>query len=74
MADYMCFQEQFPGSIFDCDHWLVTGSPSGVYEEHKPWVRRLNEFVRKILDLEKAGPRLIAFCYVRSRSCNETRC
>ncbi|NEX47268.1 type 1 glutamine amidotransferase [Pseudotabrizicola algicola] len=35
----------FPGSVHDCDGWLITGSKHGVYEDH-PWIAPLEAFIR----------------------------
>ncbi len=42
---YKVVQGEFPGSIHDCDGWLITGSRHGVYEDH-PWIAPLEEFIR----------------------------
>ena len=35
----------FPGSVRDCDGWLITGSRHGTYEDH-PWIAPLERFIR----------------------------
>lgn len=42
---YSVLENHFPSSERECDAWLVTGSPNGVYEE-LPWMLRLQEFLR----------------------------
>ncbi|WP_103334201.1 type 1 glutamine amidotransferase [Pseudotabrizicola formosa] len=36
----------FPGTVQDCDGWLITGSKHGAYEDH-PWIPPLEEFIRQ---------------------------
>lgn len=36
----------FPGSIRDCDGWLLTGSRHGAYEDH-PFIKPLEAFIRE---------------------------
>ena len=40
---------EMPGSIYDCEGWLITGSKHGVYE-NLDWMLELQEFIRKIAD------------------------
>lgn len=35
----------FPGSVNDCDGWLITGSKHGAYENHT-WIPPLEDFIR----------------------------
>jgi GMP synthase-like glutamine amidotransferase len=37
---------KFPGSVHDCDGWLLTGSRHGVYED-LPFIAPLEDFVRR---------------------------
>jgi GMP synthase-like glutamine amidotransferase len=37
---------QFPGTVHECDGWLITGSRHGAYEDH-PFIRPLEDFIRK---------------------------
>jgi GMP synthase-like glutamine amidotransferase len=36
----------FPGSVTECDGWLITGSRHGAYEDH-PWIPPLEDFIRE---------------------------
>ncbi|MCB6178873.1 type 1 glutamine amidotransferase [Rhodobacter sp. Har01] len=36
---------QFPGSVHDCEGWLITGSRHGAYEDH-PFIKPLEDFIR----------------------------
>ena len=42
---YRVVEGEFPGSINDCEGWLITGSRHGAYEDH-PWIPPLEEFIR----------------------------
>ena len=37
---------EFPGSVTECEGWLITGSRFGAYEGH-PWIPPLEDFIRK---------------------------
>ncbi|MEZ5778141.1 MAG: type 1 glutamine amidotransferase [Paracoccaceae bacterium] len=37
---------EFPGSVHDCDGWLITGSRHGAYEDH-PFIKPLEDFIRE---------------------------
>ena len=39
----------FPLNHNDCDGWIVTGSPHGVYEEHS-WIPIMSQLIRDIYD------------------------
>ena len=39
----------FPLNHNDCDGWIVTGSPHGVYEEHS-WIPIVSQLIRDIYD------------------------
>lgn len=39
----------FPLNYNDCDGWIVTGSPHGVYEEHS-WIPIVSQLIRDIYD------------------------
>jgi GMP synthase-like glutamine amidotransferase len=36
---------EFPGSVRDCEGWLITGSRHGAYEDH-PFIPPLEDFIR----------------------------
>ncbi len=56
---YDVYLEAFPERVDDCDAWLITGSPQGVYERDG-WMLRLEAFVR-----DAAGARVpqIGICF-----------
>ena len=49
----------FPGSTFESEGWLITGSRHGVYEDHK-FIQPLEEFIRSIQ--QKKIP-LLGICF-----------
>ena len=49
----------FPGSPFEAEGWLITGSRHGVYEDHK-FIQPLEEFIR-IIEQEKIP--LLGICF-----------
>lgn len=49
----------FPSSVDDCDAYLITGSPSGVYDE-EDWIARLKDFIPLAYT---AGKKLIGICF-----------
>lgn len=42
---------EFPGSVTDCDGWLLTGSRHGAYEDH-PFIKPLEAFIRDAYAME----------------------
>ncbi len=50
---------QFPGSVHDCDGWLITGSKHGAYEDH-PFIAPLEKLVR---DIYAADIPLVGVCF-----------
>ena len=49
----------FPGSPFEAECWLITGSRHGVYEDHK-FIRPLEKFIRRI---EEEKIPLLGICF-----------
>lgn len=39
---------EFPGSVHDCEGWLITGSRHGAYESH-PFIPLLEAFIRDVI-------------------------
>ncbi len=56
---YSVIQGEMPGSIYDCEGWLITGSRHGVYED-LDWMLALQGFIR---DLYEAKVPLIGICF-----------
>jgi len=49
----------FPGSIHDCDGWLITGSKHGAYEDH-PFILPLEALIREIYNADLP---LVGVCF-----------
>ncbi len=45
--DYSVVTGTLPGSINECEGWLVTGSKHGAYEDHD-WIPKLEDFIREV--------------------------
>ena len=56
---YEVAQGEFPESPTDCDVWVITGSPRGVYD-HNVWIVQLLQFVRASY---AAGTKLVGICF-----------
>lgn len=50
---------EFPQSVEECDGWVITGSPSSVYESLN-WIADLESLVRAI---DQAGIPLVGICF-----------
>lgn len=48
-----------PGSLADCDGWVISGSPASVYED-LDWIRTGEEIVRSALDEERP---MVGICF-----------
>ncbi|WP_127104551.1 type 1 glutamine amidotransferase [Pararhodobacter zhoushanensis] len=58
-ARYRVLGMEFPGSVHDCDGWLITGSKHGAYEDH-PFIAPLEQFIR---DAFAAGVPVAGVCF-----------
>ncbi|MDI3324859.1 gamma-glutamyl-gamma-aminobutyrate hydrolase family protein [Pontibacterium granulatum] len=59
---YRCYEVLrgcFPEDASDCDAWLITGSPSSVYE-NLPWMQRLQTLILTIVEQQQP---LIGICF-----------
>jgi len=56
---YSAVRGEMPGSINDCDGWLITGSRHGAYEK-LDWMLVLEGFIR---DLYRASVPLVGICF-----------
>ncbi|MEM7343881.1 MAG: GMP synthase [Chloroflexota bacterium] len=45
LIEYRITEGEFPKSAQDCDAFLITGSPKGVYDD-EPWIEELGTFIR----------------------------
>ena len=56
---YQIAQGQFPTSPDECDAYIITGSPRGVYNTDD-WIAVLSQFIR---DSYRAGIKLVGICF-----------
>ncbi|AKS46143.1 GMP synthase-Glutamine amidotransferase [Octadecabacter temperatus] len=56
---YAVLNDDFPGTVTDCDAWLITGSASSAYE-NLPWIARLEDFIRTAKD---AHVPMVGICF-----------
>jgi GMP synthase-like glutamine amidotransferase len=55
---YRAKDGELPGAVTDCEAWLITGSPAGVYDE-RPWIAPLLDFLRAA----KGRAALVGICF-----------
>ena len=48
---YLATEEDYPGSLDECDAYLITGSPCSVYDNYT-WLKDLENFIRHVCDEE----------------------
>jgi GMP synthase-like glutamine amidotransferase len=58
-AGYEVTQGELPASPQECDAYLITGSPRGVYDSD-PWIADLSSFIRQAY---AAGRKLVGICF-----------
>ena len=58
-AVYNVVDMMFPGSVHDCEGWLITGSKHGAYEEHA-FIPPLEKLIR---DIYAADVPLVGVCF-----------
>lgn len=58
-ADYDVEHGQYPGSMNECDAWLITGSKRSVYDD-EDWIARLKDYVA---ELHEARKKVIGICF-----------
>ena len=51
--------DEFPDDHLECDGWIITGSPHGVYEE-LPWMKTISQLINDIYD---AGLPIFGVCF-----------
>lgn len=51
--------DEFPATIDECDAYVITGSPQGVYDD-APWIARLMDFIREGF---AAGKKFVGICF-----------
>ena len=56
---YLVALGELPSSVSECDGWIISGSPKGVYD-NDPWIAALGGFVQEIARKKKP---LIGVCF-----------
>ena len=51
--------DEFPEDHLQCDGWIITGSPHGVYEE-LPWMKTISQLIN---DIYNAGLPIFGVCF-----------
>ena len=59
LSEYVVSQKQWPGSLHDCDGWIIGGSPISVYDRAS-WIMKLMEFVSACHQHKKP---LVGICF-----------
>ena len=59
LVEYRITEEEFPRSVGECDAYLITGSPKGVYD-HDGWIGQLGDFIR---DSHLEGKKMVGICF-----------
>ncbi|MDJ0752178.1 MAG: type 1 glutamine amidotransferase [Ardenticatenaceae bacterium] len=59
LTEFRVTEGDFPSTAAGFDGYLITGSPSGAYEEY-PWIQMLSEF---ILQARAADKKLVGICF-----------
>lgn len=59
LVEYRVTEGEFPPDLHECDAYLVTGSPQGVYDPD-PWIPALAAILRRSY---AAGQKLVGICF-----------
>ena len=59
LTEYRVTEGELPASPLDCDAYLLTGSPKGVYDDER-WIAELGEFVRESYAADR---KLVGVCF-----------
>ncbi len=59
LCEFRLTEGELPADAAECDAWLITGSPQGVYDDH-PWIDRLSSFIRSAF---AAGRPQVGICF-----------
>jgi len=59
LTEYRITEGQFPQGADECDAYLITGSPKGVYD-NDDWIGQLDHYIR---DFYAAGHTLVGICF-----------
>lgn len=59
LTEYRVTEGKFPQALQECDAYLLTGSPQGVYDPD-PWIPQLADFLQQSY---AAGQKLVGICF-----------
>lgn len=59
LSEYRITEGHFPDSPTECDAYLITGSPKGVYDD-EPWIGQLQAFIRAVHERQH---KLVGICF-----------
>jgi GMP synthase-like glutamine amidotransferase len=59
LTEYRVTEGEFPQELQECDAYLLTGSPQGVYDPD-PWIPQLADFLQQSY---AAGQKLVGICF-----------
>ena len=59
LIHYRITEMEFPADPAECDGYLITGSPRGVYDTNR-WIAELGDFIRAT---HAAGVKLVGICF-----------
>ncbi|MEM7133653.1 MAG: GMP synthase [Chloroflexota bacterium] len=59
LIEYRITEGEFPRTTDECDAYLITGSPKGVYDD-EGWIGQLGDFIR---DSYLDGKKLVGICF-----------
>lgn len=59
LVEYRITEGEFPTTPDECDAYLITGSPKGVYDD-EPWIAQLQQFIR---DAYNHRRKLVGICF-----------
>jgi len=59
LAEYRITENNFPATPGECDAYLITGSPKGIYDD-EPWIAQLQQFIRAV---HAQRQKLVGICF-----------
>ncbi|MCB0034481.1 MAG: hypothetical protein KDE51_10700 [Anaerolineales bacterium] len=59
LTEYRITEGHFPATPHECDGYLITGSPKGVYDD-EPWIKPLEAFINRCYEAQQ---KLVGICF-----------
>lgn len=59
IKNYLVAQGEFPKDVFECDAWIITGSPCSCYDD-LPWIKKLSSIIK---DCHTHKAKLLGICF-----------